>query len=372
MKTKLLVTTTLDLPPSCISFVPSHPEKVLVGTYHLKDPGSKDGSSDVQRDGSLSLLQLTEAKIQLVHTYLFDYAILDLRFSPSDPERLAYATSNGMIHVCSFDSEKRDFILDHRVIEVAPSPDILALSLAWEPPEQRSLYSDFIAVTLSNGAISIVDSVHLTSESEPYQAHSLETWVVAWSRVTDHPALYTGGDDSALCFHRLNKAWQLGSTSDAPSPPTLCSELVRDSKIHGAGVTSIVSLCTDKDNREILLTGSYDEYARILQITPGVKRPKVLVEKRLDGGVWQLRQLGASELSEAEGNGELSITVLASFDILGKFEEHESMNYASDAQLGGFEHTIKDMTFVSTSFYDKKLCIWKLEDDSVSLPAMDM
>ena len=44
-------------------------------------------------------------------------------------------------------------------------------------------------------------------------------------------------------------------------------------------------------------------------------------------------------------------------DVIGKFEEHESMCYASDGRpygvkgLGGF-------IVISTSFYDKKLCVW--------------
>ena len=46
--------------------------------------------------------------------------------------------------------------------------------------------------------------------------------------------------------------------------------------------------------------------------------------------------------------------------VMGKFEEHESMCYASDGRpygvkgLGGF-------IVISTSFYDKKLCVWGTE-----------
>ena len=42
------------------------------------------------------------------------------------------------------------------------------------------------------------------------------------------------------------------------------------------------------------------------------------------------------------------------FDVLAKFEEHRSMNYGSDVQPGS--GTKK--RFVSTSFYDKLLCLW--------------
>ena len=60
MKTQPLATTTLDLPPSCIAFVPSHPTKFLVGTYHLRESGSKDDSPNNRRDGSLSLFELVD------------------------------------------------------------------------------------------------------------------------------------------------------------------------------------------------------------------------------------------------------------------------------------------------------------------------
>lgn len=60
MRPDLLVTVPLDLPPSCIAFVPSHPTDFLVGTYHLKDPGSNEGVSETRRDGSLSLFRMTD------------------------------------------------------------------------------------------------------------------------------------------------------------------------------------------------------------------------------------------------------------------------------------------------------------------------
>jgi hypothetical protein len=53
-----------------------------------------------------------------------------------------------------------------------------------------------------------------------------------------------------------------------------------------------------------------------------------------------------------------------SIKVLAKFEEHESMNYASDVgprlnAAGGEENNA--ITCVSTSFYDRKLCIWRYE-----------
>lgn len=52
-----------------------------------------------------------------------------------------------------------------------------------------------------------------------------------------------------------------------------------------------------------------------------------------------------------DGDGQWQIEVLA------KFEEHKSMNYGSDVQPGA--GTLK--TIISTSFYDKLLCLWRYE-----------
>lgn len=52
------------------------------------------------------------------------------------------------------------------------------------------------------------------------------------------------------------------------------------------------------------------------------------------------------------------------FHILAKFEEHESMNYGSDFQpeLTKEEKEEKEKKkIVSTSFYDRRLCLWTVE-----------
>lgn len=50
-----------------------------------------------------------------------------------------------------------------------------------------------------------------------------------------------------------------------------------------------------------------------------------------------------------DGEGQWEI------DVLAKFEEHKSMNYGSDVQPEcGDEQTV-----ISTSFYDKLLCLWR-------------
>lgn len=58
------------------------------------------------------------------------------------------------------------------------------------------------------------------------------------------------------------------------------------------------------------------------------------------------------------------------FHVLAKFEEHESMNYGSDVQpdlkkekkkVEKEEKEKEKKKIVSTSFYDRRLCLWTVE-----------
>ena len=57
--------------------------------------------------------------------------------------------------------------------------------------------------------------------------------------------------------------------------------------------------------------------------------------------------------SSAESSGEWAFSVLA------KFEEHKSMNYGSDVQPVGRGREGGQRTIVSTSFYDRLMCVWQ-------------
>lgn len=208
--------------------------------------------------------------------------------------------------------------------------------------------------------------------------HPLEAWTVACSSELQDGlprCLYSGGDDSALCTRNLGR--EDSTISYEP--------MGRDAKSHGAGVTAIrpLSIAGNTDG-DLLLTGSYDEYLRVYDTA---NRPHVLAEEKLGGGVWRLKLLSFSESCDRSANGtatslEVSITVLAScmhagvrvlrvsrdaagqwsIKILAKFEEHESMNYASDVQPSSktANGEVPDgIVCVSTSFYDRKLCVWR-------------
>lgn len=145
-------------------------------------------------------------------------------------------------------------------------------------------------------------------------------------------------------------------------------------KGHDAGVTAILPLLAQDGGQELIATGSYDEHIRLFWFPP-LGRPKKLAESRLGGGVWRLNLVDmdttpsqsyvwrARILASCMHAGARILEVLQThdgeyrFEILGRFEEHKSMNYGSDIQPG----SKGKLSIVSTSFYDKLLCLWEFE-----------
>jgi len=61
-------------------------------------------------------------------------------------------------------------------------------------------------------------------------------------------------------------------------------------------------------------------------------------------------------------------------DVLAKYCNHQSMNYASDVQPVSTKSALEQdqkRICVTTSFYDKSLCIWKW-DPSITVTSQDM
>lgn len=275
-------------------------------------------------------------------------------------------------------------------IQVASS-SILILSLAWHPSASRPAT---VACSLSDGRVVIVDFSQQPVYTRSFQSHSLEAWTVSWSLILDlenASKLYSGGDDSKLSTARLtlppeNRVPMQGSVKLAEEQideddEQNTSTHIFDAKLHTAGVTAILPIVPEHgDGMEVLLTGSYDEFIRVLAPRANQKWVNV-AERRLDGGVWRLK------LMSTEGNrstNESNWKVIAScmhagsrilmirggaeniwgIDILAKFVEHESMNYGSDVTKllpeDGSSGDEGAVVAASTSFYDRKLCIWKV------------
>lgn len=383
----------LDLPPSCVQFCPSHAAYLVTGTYNLQQdsPGTCTGAPQA-RNGSLVVVRIDGDQLSvcssLTHSHVADSgsasikaqtilqpsALLDLRFHPRQREHpglLAAVSSTGMLAM---------FCLDPTLSPTAPlhqlahskcqdlEDDVLFLQCSWHP-----VLRNVIAVTTSHGAARLL---HLDQDwkirgfTDLDICNSLEAWSVAWSPLDGdgpHISIYCGGDDSSLrytlCSDRL----------DMPFRPATAKGH------HGAGVTAILPLALHAaDGGRLVVTGSYDDHLRLLAIhdldkTHGAKRVRLVCETNLGGGVWRLGLVD----TRVRDDGSRRVRILASCmhagarlvemtsktdglhwscTILSRFDEHKSMNYASDcvAALDG-----GGILCVSTSFYDKLLCLWE-------------
>ncbi len=384
---KSTVSISLDSQPSCCEFAKSH-NILVVGTYSLES-GQINGqetshdATDTEREtpaqnrtGSILVFHITKQRANLLQTKALPYALLDLHFSPRNPSIFAVATSVGSVSLFSLDFARDSNLMFIRSVQVCDS-SILVLSLAYQV--QDSIRgSPLIAVSLSNGHLAVFDEEQDEQDIVTFPVHSQEAWTVTWSKAPEGiPAspgsLYSGGDDSILCKHIAMFPHRI---DEREAGIDQYQSLSRDSKTHGAGVTAIVVLPISQGGREILLTGSYDEYIRVVALPlHGRGRADILVEKHLGGGVWRI----SSPFAQITANGDsTNFKVLAScmhagasildiqaalgiwsIKVLAMFTEHESMNYASDI----LPNEENDM-FVSTSFYDRKLCIWNISGAS--------
>ncbi|KAL2000920.1 hypothetical protein VTN02DRAFT_2457 [Thermoascus thermophilus] len=404
-------TVFLDQPPSCLEFCPEDPDYFVVGTYLLSETKDDDGETVQKKTGSLQLWKLDPVSSQLTHIQTHpvpEAAVFDLHFHPRHRTLLAIATSAGTVslfRVARPDDAGSPVIQRIRSIPVREDdPSIPALFLAWVPPTRGVLQSngaDGFAVTFSDGKTSVfgIDSGDLErdelQEAATFEAReSIEVWFAAWGLFrdgNDHPDdknltpfLFTGDDFGSLHTRRFVTTSGEDGSSDL-LPPVLLDYDDR-ARHHTAGVTAILPLPVPLvDGGPLLLTGSYDEFLRVYHAT---RRGEVLAETRLGGGVWRLQFVGAPARCEntlsflvlascmhagarvlrvtrrrsesAEGVGEWDLEVLA------RFTEHESMNYASGVWRGGEggaedSESKRKLLCVSSSFYDRRVCVWRAE-----------
>lgn len=304
-------------------------------------------------------------------------------------------------------------------------PGVSALYFSWFPKDWFPLasipYTDGFAVSLSNGTTRILllepeprkshdiaqnrkgDWNFLCSEYLPERRKGIEPWIVALARYTNpmHPGgmesyLFTGDDMGTLGTQSYaypddgHHSWELEEMW------AMCN--YRDTNDEGrhhpaGGVTSILPLPISHvvKHAPIILTGSYDEYIRVYHAT---SKGSVLAEKRLGGGVWRLQVINVEIIplrATAAGKplSEKRYLILAScmhagtrivkvtwkraslsdleigdwdIEVLAQFTEHKSMNYASGVWKGRNDAaTGTELVCVSSSFYDKRLCLWKVQ-----------
>ena len=331
----------------------------------------------------------------IIQTLAIPFAILNVHFCPityRKPFLLGVALSIGSVALYKLNKpapslyssleESPVYLLHLRTIQYFEH-NVLVTAFAWHP----TIIST-VGLTLSSGEVAL----RSTTSGEDSQdivtlySHDLEAWTLAFQR--EGIGLLSGGDDSTLRFqslHSHHKGYMSGTTleeeeqgkdvllslstylKDENRPKTCWT----DKKIHDAGVTAILPLKDD-----VVVTGSYDDHIRIIQI-PSISRRTVLAAMNLGGGVWRLKIVGnQTQVPQENPDGTVKVVLLVScmhagarlievakakdgtwsLQVLAKFEEHKSMNYGSDfqpADEGG------ERLFVSTSFYDRLLCLWK-------------
>lgn len=264
--------------------------------------------------------------------------------------------------------------------EALPRPkNALITSLAFS---YHGMRPTMLAVTSSDGGAALLeydpaDSFYrqIMQEFSHTTTEGMQAWTCAFT--FDNSNILTGGDDSALQCAPISlihddsrETFQLNyeDTWGLYGDPNW-----RDTRTHEAGVTAILIL-----DETLFLTGSYDERVRLLAKPLGAPRLIEFATTRIDGGgVWRLREMakfgkrewlvlascmhaGARILRVGKWDGAEQDRI----EVLAAFTEHQSMNYGSDFQPlkvwgGRPPDRGAEWTIVSTSFYDKRVCLWR-------------
>lgn len=336
------------------------------------------------------------------------YAVFDLHFHPKQKNLFATASSVGSVALFQVDfdspgdvSTKDPIITQLWTKQVHEDPSIPCLFLAWAPSNwfPRHL-ADGFAVTFSDSRTAVFGTQDDIRSSPPIEwgtfeaTQMIEVWFVVLASITGSetpgtekapptPFMFTGNDFGSLHTRRFDSTAELDDPDDQISP--LLLEHDDRARHHTAGVTAILPLPVSLfDDAPVLLTGSYDEGLRVYHAT---RRGEVLSEQGLDGGVWRLQLLDITQITNDENATNVNETrflVLAScmhagtrivqvtckqqdgswewdIEVLAKFTEHESMNYASgvwNCTEPSRDTTASELLVVSSSFYDRRLCVW--------------
>lgn len=366
--------TILDTPPSCIEVCPWDTSIVAIGTYllHNSSENAEELSGQPQiRTGTLEIYRIASDQNSIHHFYSqpCDYAILDLHFHPlshGDCSSIWTANSTGSLtrhELAPFheDTSRTNGITKSWIYDLRDHY-ILALSFTFHPKDP-----DVLGVTFSDGSV-VLYKISLLSDTGDASVeasaskvfkHDLEAWTMSFDFHSNR--LFSGGDDAVLQCSIVGMKETLGSDAEHKVQASL---VWKNRKIHGAGVVAILPL-----DERLILTGSYDDHVRVLNIE---RAPKMLEEQNLEGGVWRLKLMNSHKdktvayydvLASCMHAGVriVRITVpengVPRIEILAKFEEHASMNYGSDFVVS--KNDRHEYTILSTSFYDKKLCLRK-------------
>lgn len=320
-----------------------------------------------------------------------DGGILDLEF---DGNTIFTATSIGTIdsyELHSSSSSSQPFLQLQSKIRVA-EPITVITSIALDTTSDGCRRIAFTASDGKSGLLNLptpaasspypspsnsyqdVPTHDVTSDVQTLpQQHTLEAWITVFSPPSWGPrTIFSGGDDATLLSH-------------VEHTPSEWTPGLRDRKTHGAGITALLplELSGDVSEERLLLTGSYDDRLRVLDLGSGggcgARRPEVVGELDLGGGVWRINVLDQCQ-DDADGRSTVKLTLAVAcmhagafivavrlekggdtgwqciLDVLHHMEEHESMCYGIDTRHAKSE---PHHHLVSCSFYDRRLCLWR-------------
>ncbi|KAF2760079.1 WD40 repeat-like protein [Pseudovirgaria hyperparasitica] len=380
----------LDFPPCCVEFWPGSKDWAVVGTYLLEKSEDENCKGEEiaehskktqERNGSLVLLSVEAESVTVLQTLPTPFAILDIHFDPFNSSILVAATSTGSVALYTLNPQSLDqgYITHSRTIQFFPLSSLIT-SFVFHPSAPSVL-----ACTLSTNATYLLHiprpDTPVCSETVQVLTHDLEAWITAFA--PDGSGLFSGADDAALRYVSLPQFDNTGVEQSISSVLQQGADTRVDwaeRKIHGAGVTAVLPLTS---SGKVCITGSYDDYLRVVYV-PKVGRRRVLAEENLGGGVWRVKTLGKWR---SEKGFEMDLLVCCMYagvrlirlrriggegfdaegdqdgkwelEVIGRFEEHKSMNYGCDVVRG------KGLV-VSTSFYDRLVCLWRLPKDTIS------
>ncbi|KDQ63752.1 hypothetical protein JAAARDRAFT_29786 [Jaapia argillacea MUCL 33604] len=366
-------------PADSVEFCPgSGSESIFVcGTYKLEEspdssshqgeePGLSPATPRTQRRLGKCLVFETKQDEEYGFRQLQEFslpAILDMKWchrSPSANPLLGIADSEGKVTLHEWlQSERR---MEQVSSITCADPDILCLSLDWSNRRSPTSTLGSLVVSLSNGSLCLLQPDRSgLSVINTWAAHDYEPWIAAWDYWNTN-IIYSGGDDLKM------KGWDI---REELTKPTFVN------KRFEAGVTTIQS---HPQVEHVIAVGSYDSTVSLFD----TRNPlKPFTTAQVGGGAWRVKWHpsptrkqdllvacmhdgfkivrfapffgeGANmEGGEREGGREWE-----SWEVVKRFDEHESLAYGVDWSFkGGGEG--EESVIASASFYDHKLHLWK-------------
>ncbi|KAF9231705.1 WD40-repeat-containing domain protein [Melanogaster broomeanus] len=251
-------------------------------------------------------------------------------------------------------------ILDQKWLELlqkisCASDDVLCLSLDWSNRRYPTNGLGSLIVSLSNGSLTLLkpSSQGELAISDNWHAHDHEPWIAAWD-YWNTSVIYSGGDDLKM------KGWDERQGFDQPTFVN---------KRFDAGVTTIQS---HPHIEHLIAVGSYDNKVRLFD----TRKPlKPLLDVDVGGGAWRVKWHPSAErqgdllvacmhdgfkvvrFGLGNASDEPSLIAEGAYEIVKRFDEHESLAYGVDWSFGQRSGG-KETLIASCSFYDCALHLW--------------